>query len=49
MTCKLVSIHDLTGMIGIFSQTTDMASSQVPIPTVKYILNSYELSPDEML
>ena len=35
--------------IGIFSQTTDMASPWVPIPTVKYILNSYEFSPKEIV
>jgi hypothetical protein len=35
--------------IGIFSQTTDLASPWVPIPTVKYILKSYEFFPKEIV
>lgn len=35
--------------IGIFSQTTDMASPWVPIPTVRYILKSFDSSPKEIV
>ncbi len=35
--------------IGIFSQTSDMASPWVPIPTVKYILKTYKSLPKEVV
>jgi hypothetical protein len=34
--------------IGILSQTSDLASPWVPIPTVKYILKTYESLPKEI-
>ena len=34
--------------IGIFSQTTDMASSWVPVPSVNYVLKGYDLFPRDI-
>lgn len=53
-TKKIIILQPSTGFpsrnnIGIFSQSTDMASSWVPIPTVKYALKRHDLLPKEIV